>query len=427
MKPEVAKKRAKLKSADQPPRSLLEALRFNLANLLFLLAGMGLAALLLKFWPTNANSGTLPTNPATAAAPTPTRGPWGELELTRFSLQEPAPYLPDVHEKIPAARWVFEKYTTDQLTALFQSLEVTPGTRARLLDRSQWQVLADGVVLHPSRELLHGLTQRARQQLYPLLGESRHNFSHFYPFRFRAGGFEDWFKDSGLPSEALEFVRDLTYTNRTGALCLVDIALLQERLTPHEYSQLLQSLYSEPSVLLSLRVRPTSDLPSLAAYWGRGGREQEVLAILRSLSHVPGGGSISVSHLLPPFARTRLYTHHSDTNSPVNEQDCYWTSANFFRRDPDPRLAAGVSPHDILISDYEESRERPRLGDVLLVMERQKPVHACVYIADDVVFTKNGANYHQPWILMQLADMLARYSSDQAMAILVLRPKNPTL
>jgi hypothetical protein len=59
-----------------------------------------------------------------------------------------------------------------------------------------------------------------------------------------------------------------------------------------------------------------------------------------------------------------------------------------------------------------------------LLLENRKPAHACVYIADDVVFTKNGVNYHQPWVLMKLNDLLPRYASDRPMSIVVLRRRS---
>ena len=38
-------------------------------------------------------------------------------------------------------------------------------------------------------------------------------------------------------------------------------------------------------------------------------------------------------------------------------------------------------------------------------------MHVAVYVADDIVFTKNGFHYTQPWILMHLKDMLETYAA----------------
>jgi len=76
------------------------------------------------------------------------------------------------------------------------------------------------------------------------------------------------------------------------------------------------------------------------------------------------------------------------------------------------------------MAEYVETLEPPRFGDAVLLLENRRPAHACVYIADDVVFTKNGVNYHQPWVLMKLNDLLPRYASDRPMSIVVLRRRS---
>ncbi len=35
--------------------------------------------------------------------------------------------------------------------------------------------------------------------------------------------------------------------------------------------------------------------------------------------------------------------------------------------------------------------------------------HSAVFLADDLVFTKNGNNYMMPWIIMHIPDLHAMY------------------
>jgi hypothetical protein len=49
----------------------------------------------------------------------------------------------------------------------------------------------------------------------------------------------------------------------------------------------------------------------------------------------------------------------------------------------------------------------------------------CVYLAADVVFTKNGANAIQPWVLMRIPEMLGVYQRLQPYQIVFYRRKNP--
>ena len=63
-------------------------------------------------------------------------------------------------------------------------------------------------------------------------------------------------------------------------------------------------------------------------------------------------------------------------------------------------------------------------GDVLLLMnEKQEVKHSAVFIADDIVFTKNGNNYRQPWMLMRIPDLLATYPSTPPMKAIYMRRK----
>jgi hypothetical protein len=45
----------------------------------------------------------------------------------------------------------------------------------------------------------------------------------------------------------------------------------------------------------------------------------------------------------------------------------------------------------------------------------------CVYLADDVVYTKNGIGTLQPWVLMKLPDLMNDYVAKAAVRMLVYR------
>ena len=50
-------------------------------------------------------------------------------------------------------------------------------------------------------------------------------------------------------------------------------------------------------------------------------------------------------------------------------------------------------------------------------------IHSAVYIADDIVFTKNGPSPHSPWILMQLATLISHYETNVDLKIRGYRKK----
>lgn len=50
-------------------------------------------------------------------------------------------------------------------------------------------------------------------------------------------------------------------------------------------------------------------------------------------------------------------------------------------------------------------------------------VHSCIYVADDIVFTRNGYSYQMPWTLATMRDMLAAYPEDSALEVHAFRRK----
>jgi hypothetical protein len=46
-----------------------------------------------------------------------------------------------------------------------------------------------------------------------------------------------------------------------------------------------------------------------------------------------------------------------------------------------------------------------------------------VYLADNIVYTKNGNNYRQPWMLMRIPDLLATYPNTPPMRPIYMRRK----
>ncbi len=121
---------------------------------------------------------------------------------------------------------------------------------------------------------------------------------------------------------------------------------------------------------------------------------------------------MNVVFLLPPFARDHLYRYaFSDPDDKGVRQDCYWSAFNFFCDTPDNRINDFSYMGEVLRRDYYSIEAPSQLGDLVFlgVGEQQNAIHAAAYVADDLVFTKNGEDVRQPWILMRMADMLASY------------------
>jgi hypothetical protein len=145
------------------------------------------------------------------------------------------------------------------------------------------------------------------------------------------------------------------------------------------------------------------------------------------MARVPEGSSVNVTFFLPPFARLRLYTYPSPRDPDIMKQDCFWTAMNFFNTTPDDAFFNPEHTQKVLRSEYARvSDGTKQFGDLLVLLgPEQQALHMCVYIADDAVFTKNGANTQQPWVLMKLSEMLGEYETQKPFEIVVYRRKTP--
>ena len=95
---------------------------------------------------------------------------------------------------------------------------------------------------------------------------------------------------------------------------------------------------------------------------------------------------------------------------------------NFFDEQPDERFLEPENVLHALQTEYHAPEGGREFGDVICLMDvKDKPVHMCVYIADDVVFTKNGIDSRAPWVLMKISDMLVEYPSTPPLKMVTLR------
>lgn len=114
-----------------------------------------------------------------------------------------------------------------------------------------------------------------------------------------------------------------------------------------------------------------------------------------------------------------------DTDQYANVADCFWTALNFFNQEPQNRFLDPDYRIGRLKADYEVVVGQPEMGDVLVLTdEAGTAIHACVYIAADVVFTKNGAATFSPWVLMKFADMMLYYTAEQRPKLAFYRVRN---
>jgi hypothetical protein len=374
------------------------------------LAGVGMTSALLGLMPTR--GGASLRGQVEASARLSNAPPWGRLERIPITLERPDESFVDTNTPVPPTTWFFGQHSQAEVRAHLSAPDLPPALQRQLLDGSRWTGLSNGWLLHPPADAVIALSPEARHRLYGLLRQYPENPLHRSPIRIPQADFDRWLAECGLPADKQALFRQLTWVEGNTVL-FADFEVLEARCTVAERMRLAKSVARSPGLLLNLRLDASTDVDALLRYWGRGRRAQAMKPFLEALTRVPGGATVSSSFLFPPFARTRLFTYPDPkTDRLAARQDCLWTSMNFFNDRPDNRFFDGDFIRRTLDTQYVRVATNWVFGDVLLLLDGAgETLHMCVFVAEDVVFTKNGLDPIEPWRLMTLADMLAIYNT----------------
>jgi hypothetical protein len=352
-------------------------------------------------------------------------GPWGELEITRIVIEPPEAFIEMDFSTPRDIQWFFPGYSSDRLRDFFVKVGLLSNQVEALLATAQLDLATDGLRVRPERDLILGLSPETREQIYRVLATSSENRLQAGPYRFRAEVAEEWFANCGLPESLVNLVKGLSY-RRGHMLLFSDLDVVLPMLSNDvDRMHLVKTLARISTVLVKLRIQPESDLEAITQYWDKGGYDKDVRPFLASIPRQPGGFAVGITHLLPPFARQRLYTYPFPSSDPASlRQDCHWTSLNFFNREPDPKFQSLDEVKKELETNYFIVSGKPVFGDVLLLTRQDgTAIHSCVYVADDIVYTKNGPQAYIPWILMELPDVIAAYSETEPVEVRTFRSR----
>jgi hypothetical protein len=247
-----------------------------------------------------------------------------------------------------------------------------------------------------------------------------------YPFIFPAGTSEAIYGDPRLAPEDIELLKNFIYSNGAARQLSDYQALLAEIPTADRRVALAQSLSRQSAVFAALAIKPDTDVDKVAEYWGHipNVRFMDIRPLIEALKRLPEGGNLSLFYLMPKFARDRLYTFPLPPEPGDPVMDCHWSTFNFWNETPDNRFNDPNYAVDYIRKNYYQVAAPSVYGDILLLMNNRDEIkHSAVYLADDIVFTKNGNNYRQPWMLMRIPALLATYPTTPPMRAIYMRRK----
>jgi hypothetical protein len=353
-------------------------------------------------------------------------GAWGELVTRDISLERPVEYLTaEVADPSPQV-WVFNGLPPDAVKARLVKNGLTSAQAAAALAPGAFTATATGTQLTPTADFLFSLDAAARAKLYPALAGAGVNLYLDYPYIFPANTIESIYADERIDPADVALLRRLVYPNG-GAQQLADYQFLLNQIPTNERRVALSRAMSRQSaVFAGLAIHPDTDIDKLAAYWGGipNVRFTDIRPLMEALKRLPEGGNLSLFYLLPKFARDRLYTFPLPPQAGEPTMDCHWTTFNFSSETPDNRFNDPTFAAQFIQKNYYQISAPGIYGDILLLMNDKNEIkHSATFLADDLVFTKNGNNYRQPWMIMRIPDLLATYPSTPPMRAIYMRLK----
>lgn len=354
---------------------------------------------------------------ATPAAPSQpaVSGPWGQLTTTPIVVSPPLEYvsLDWGRHSDGADEWHFPGVSAEEVERFLATAGLPREQVAPLVSRARPDPSHGGVILTPDPELVRSLTPEVRARLYTLLAKTPLNGNQANSFRFFGSSTDSWLGGSLMSPETRRILEPLIY--RQGeVLHFADVELFRSQVTDAlERQRAAKTLLRESTMLVRLTVRDVSEVAALVEYWGRGGRRTDVRPILESIAGAGSDRSIDIVHLLPALMRNHLYRYPKisagDLDKPLLA-NCLWTSLNVFRAQPDDRLLDVNTALETLKRDYFIVEAEHQLGDVVAFLDERGVVfHAAVYIADDLLFSKNGTSPVAPWIITRTDRLKAHY------------------
>ncbi|MCG8603103.1 MAG: hypothetical protein MI807_23360 [Verrucomicrobiales bacterium] len=340
-------------------------------------------------------------------------GPWGELEYYPLHLEAPDHISDLISSPSERTSWHFPGKTLEEIDAILTAALIGETDRQRIYSDSNVDLVDPPYRLYPAADIVESMNSLSRQSLYRHLSPWSENRFHRHPFIIESGNVRSWFANSELSLETILHVEKLTY-KLGNSLAFSDVPAVLTRInSDKEEREFLRAITRTRSLMLRMTVSPESDFPALKKYWTLGRKGKDLMSFFDSISQTTDVEKVDAIHFLPPTPRKYLNTFPSLSLGMEGQYPGhFWTSLNFGRFNPlqdfDNDEYATMYIHKFL-----HPVEKPyQFGDLVLFFHpvTHKIIHTCIFVADDIVYTKNGRSPFNPFMLMKLEDLMGRLS-----------------
>lgn len=336
-------------------------------------------------------------------------GPWGTLEARAFQLTPDRASIERGKKFDTETVWDFVAPDLEKQRQLFAEVGFSPELTRQLLSPERMEQLDEypsgtHYAIRPTEEAILALTPRNRALLYTFIRATGANSHFWHKATIENDAPFAWFHRFGVSESTARLAERLCYRRGQAIVFSDHNFVLSQIENEEERISFYQAVHQTSALELRLQLAADSDIDALARYWAAPGNAAAVRAQLESLRPKSGVRWLDVAHLFPSMPRSRLNTFQTDFDRSAAQPDCRWTALNFFAEITSERRADLDEDVDRVFSQFYERILPPfRFGDVIAVRDQENGafVHSCVYVADDVVFTKNGRGATRPWILQR--------------------------
>jgi len=343
-------------------------------------------------------------------------GPWGKIQCYYFYLEAPDTVVSRAPTPDTQTRWRIPEEEFEKFENLISNTELSNELVSPLFN-PRGVIRRNGTVnLFPSAALIQAMNETDRQHVYEALAAYPLNEFYEYPIFFLGGDVDAWAKDSGLRADLISTLRHLSY-HRGETLAFSDIPLLLGMAKSDSEAQFIKKKLTRTRTLIArLEVNRGTDIQKMLDYWSTGLnlRRKELEPLFQATSNIPGIDHLDLLHVLPALPRKLLYTFPGDDfTTHIRFPDCHWTTLNFFNFTAQDYYLDSHLASSAVIENFQQIEPPYRFGDVLMFINPNgNAFHSCIYVADELVYTKNGANPLVPWTLLELKDLQRMYNLD---------------
>ena len=339
-------------------------------------------------------------------------GPWGELIVSNIYLEAPDSVIDIVGKPDPVPRWTFPGLSVTMVKDLLIQSGVDLALVERLTSSALCKTTATDTIIFPKLEDLLQIKGAVRDKLYTEISRYPQNDYYTDPVFILSDDVEEWLSEAILNASQKDVVRQLVW-HRGKALVFSNVGLLLSYAqTAEEIKNTLRAITRCMSLVVSKKFPLKLDQrETFLRYWIGNQPESPRMIFIKAIAKENDiNDTVDIMHFLPVIMREKLYTFPSLKDGVKGRlPDCHWTSLNFFNLSPRDYYRSTSLAAIQLTQAYNQVSAPYQFGDVLCYTDNGEGLHTCVYIADNIVLTKNGENILAPWVLLTIEDVSKIY------------------